>query len=155
MYCKNCNEHIDDNASFCPYCGESVNNEEGLSVQRKAMFCKSCGERIETNVSFCPHCGYPTNSNMLTNVPKKEKRQRNVMCIVGFVVSFIGLFLDFLGLMGIIGVVLSIVGLVQANRNNEKGKVMATFGILFGVFIIIYRVISLLVLQDSIAGLLD
>lgn len=32
MYCKNCGEEIDDNASFCPNCGHEIHEETKVNT---------------------------------------------------------------------------------------------------------------------------
>lgn len=37
MYCKNCGKEIEDDSSFCPYCGSSVDKK--IVVESKATKC--------------------------------------------------------------------------------------------------------------------
>ena len=55
MYCKNCGKEIEDDSSFCPYCGSSVNKK--IVVESKATKCdkgnsESCFGAIGFVVSF-------------------------------------------------------------------------------------------------------
>lgn len=60
--------------------------------------------------------------------PLKEKRQFNVLAIVGFVLSF-------LGGLSIIGIALSAVALVQIQKTGERGRGLAIAGLVIGILI--------------------
>ena len=54
MYCKKCGNQIPNNANFCPYCGEKIDNEEVVleevikeSIPRKATFKESVKDLFE------------------------------------------------------------------------------------------------------------
>jgi membrane protease subunit (stomatin/prohibitin family) len=47
--CTNCGVSVDENAKFCPSCGNKMN------VEKTA--CIKCGEMITEGTKFCPECG--------------------------------------------------------------------------------------------------
>lgn len=67
----------------------------------------------------------------------------SMTCIAGFVISLASLLINFFGLVGIIGLVVSILGLVQVNRDGGKGKGMAIAGICVGGFSVLWALLSL------------
>ena len=67
------------------------------------------------------------------------KNSYNVFAIVGFI-SF---FLNFFGIVGILAVVFSAIGLSQISKNQQKGKVLAILGIIFGAINIIYAICAI------------
>ena len=49
--CQKCGKTYEDNAKFCPGCGEPV------KVESTSPFCPQCGAKIENNAKFCASCG--------------------------------------------------------------------------------------------------
>lgn len=45
--CPKCSENVDAKFKVCPYCGETLTNEN----------CKKCGEKLEPKFKLCPYCG--------------------------------------------------------------------------------------------------
>ncbi len=85
-------------------------------------YCGQCGTKCDINDCFCTQCGSKlevldsnTNYNTVDNSQKM-----NIMCVVGFVCSFIFV---------ILGLILSIVGLNQVKKTGEDGKAFAVAGI--------------------------
>lgn len=115
------------------------------------MFCKSCGKEVKDEAVICPYCGCALAKiavNGETENPE-EKRKINVLCLVGFILSAVSwFFIAFFGLVALSGFILSIVGLVQANKKNERLKGLGIAGIpvaacsflfsLYYVIVIIY-----------------
>ncbi len=61
--CPNCNAQIENDSSFCVYCGTNVRNSPmcphcGNFIAINAKFCTHCGAKLE-NVPLCPFCGKP------------------------------------------------------------------------------------------------
>lgn len=52
--CLNCKSMIDDDALFCPECGNKVES---------VKYCVSCGKEIDEDSDFCPYCGASQKSN--------------------------------------------------------------------------------------------
>ena len=48
MKCAKCNAEIEQDAQFCPYCGNAVNH---------GRHCVKCGEHLDDDSDFCPYCG--------------------------------------------------------------------------------------------------
>lgn len=109
------------------------------------MYCKNCGK--EVNGNFCPNCG--NSINIEQNQPQQPINQQktNIMAIVGFVIGCVSIFLNFWGIVGIVSLVFSIIGLVQINNDNGKGKGFAIAGIVIGGFSVLYGFITLLLLM--------
>ena len=76
--------------------------------------------------------------------PVVQKQLYNTACIVGFTISIISLFLNFLGIVGIAGTIVSVFGLSSCGHKNEKGRALAIIGIVIGAYSILYGVIALL-----------
>lgn len=56
-YCKICDKEFDDKVNFCPYCGNTLSNDE-----EKVNYFPNCGEELEEDMNFCPVCGEPTEA---------------------------------------------------------------------------------------------
>ncbi len=109
------------------------------------MYCRICGKETTDGAVFCKDCGAgrlepssqpisnDTNPHISVNQAPNEKVSYNTMCVLGFTLSGISLIFDFQGLLSIAGIVLSVLGLINYKRKNEKGKTFAIFGIIIGV----------------------
>ena len=116
------------------------------------MYCKNCGKEVKGN--FCANCGSSVNNGQHSSCAThhqpytSEKEQKlNIMALIGFVVGCISIFLNFWGIVGIVALIFSVVGFVQINNSNEKGKGFAIAGMIMGGFSIIYGFIVLILLM--------
>ena len=66
----------------------------------------------------------------------------NGLSVAGFVVSLIGMFLSFFGIVPIVGLVLAAVGRSKAVNDGDKTG-LATAGIVLGVVGVIWALISI------------
>lgn len=64
-YCPNCNAPIEDDSSFCVYCGTKIS---GIRT------CPLCGNVIDSNSKFCTHCGNKIG-DFTDNVRVEETKQ--------------------------------------------------------------------------------
>ena len=64
----------------------------------------------------------------------------NVLCIIGFIISLVSILCC--GVTAIFGLVLSILGLVFAAKNNQKGKGMAIAGIVISAILLLFLIVS-------------
>ena len=60
----------------------------------------------------------------------------NVFCILGIIFSLVSIFCC--GITAIVGLVLSVLGLIFAIKNNEKGKGLAIIGIVVSTILLLY-----------------
>lgn len=72
MKCAKCNADIEQDAQFCPYCGNAVNY---------GRQCVKCGEPLDDDSDFCPYCG-TKQSNTITEsveieVPSQIQKAKN------------------------------------------------------------------------------
>ena len=63
MKCSKCNAEIDDNARFCPECGNKI---------EKLQFCANCGAKLEEGATFCSNCGEKIESFPTASQEKRE-----------------------------------------------------------------------------------
>ena len=119
---------------------------------KKNMFCKTCGKEIKDEAVICPFCGCAVKDDVAVQGEKNnEKRKVNVLSITGFVLSVVSLFITLFVAVAIAGLVLSIIGLFQCNRNNERLKGLAIAGIIVCVVSLCYTFYAFLVLQTALA----
>lgn len=58
MYCVNCGNRLEKDASFCKLCGAKI-----LSIDEVATkFCSNCGMKIPQTANFCSKCGIKQNN---------------------------------------------------------------------------------------------
>ena len=112
MYCHRCGHEIDENVSFCPYCGQK---------QEKST----------------PKYQYSTNAQSgasefknMANDAGQQLALYNSMCLIGFGLAVLSLFTN--NLVAIIGLIVSIVGLCQQRNTKQKGKLLAIIGVVIG-----------------------
>lgn len=133
------------------------------------MFCPNCGTQNNDGVKFCANCGTaltpdipaaapvqqynPVNVNpvnaepvnvapVYTPVNTVAAQKTNVLCVVGFIVSLASIVL--LGTTAIIGLILSIIGLIAANKNNQKGKGMGIAGVIISGILVAVWIFALI-----------
>ena len=46
--CNHCNKQIPFESTFCPYCGNEINQNSE---------CPSCGKEVSDKYDYCPYCG--------------------------------------------------------------------------------------------------
>ena len=63
MKCAKCNADIEQDAQFCPYCGNAVNH---------GRQCVKCGEHLDDDSDFCPYCGARQNEQIIEPKPITE-----------------------------------------------------------------------------------
>jgi len=75
-FCKECGTKLEENAKFCPNCGNSVNSDDAEQASRKQVFegaihkCPSCGASIGAFDAICPNCGFEINEKKSSSVVK-------------------------------------------------------------------------------------
>lgn len=112
------------------------------------MYCKTCGNEINDQAVVCPKCGCPVKDvASVENQTQNEKKKANLFCIIGFVLSLVSLLIALYGTVAIAGLVLSIIGIVQANKNGERLKGLGIAGICVAVGSLVYTVYVLIILQ--------
>ena len=104
-----------------------------------AKFCPECGKELEENSLVCKNCGKKIEANAQTNNINQtiinNPKQANGFAIAGFVLSLISLLCC--GTTSVLGLVFSIIGLVNANKQNGEGKGLAIAGIVISSIMII------------------
>lgn len=138
-----------------------------------AKFCRECGKELEENSKFCNNCGTKieeekteeantsnenTNesaaSNAGTNVTYNQTyvtKKSNGMAVAGFVISLVSLLCC--GYSSWLGLIFSIIGLVNANKNEGEGKELAIAGIVISSILLI--IIVLLTIFGVMASVTD
>ena len=114
-------------------------------------YCSKCGKELEDNAAFRPACGTKTTQEQeqahstepMYSQQTTSNAKLNIMAIIGFVIACVSLLLNFLGIVGIVALVFSVVGLVQINGGNGKGKGFAIAGTVIGGLSVVYGVITL------------
>lgn len=120
-------------------------------------FCVECGKKLENESKICPNCGaktyeeifledsalYENTNDKATNlVDTNVNKKSNNMAIIGFVTSLI--FPFFCGYASFLGLIFSIIGLVNANKNDGEGEGFAISGIVISSVLIIMIILSII-----------
>ena len=115
------------------------------------MYCKTCGKEVNDQAIICPHCGCQIANSITKEETQPTKKKANVFCIIGFVLSLVSLLISLFGIVAIAGLVLSIVGIIQTNRNNERLKGLGIAGICVSAGSLLYTVYTLIILMIGIS----
>lgn len=119
-------------------------------------YCSNCGKELTDEQKTCSNCGYTANAELSVPISVENKKPWDVLSIVGFCISIIGLLIDLIafismaadanlgtalllivglvvgGIFGAVGTLLSIVGLVLTIKKQKRGKAFAIIGIVVG-----------------------
>ena len=110
MYCKYCGKALPEDAVFCPSCGSSVQDEKNTADTQQNS---SCNETFyQAPPSACP------------TQPIANKRKLHVFGLIGFILSCVSFLIGFadLGAISTAGFIVSLIALVQFNKNPNKFK---------------------------------
>lgn len=138
MICKYCVNTIDDNAKFCPHCGNPV--EPFIPAEPAAPGVPSYPaenpapqqnyDSVQPSAPYAPAQTYPPQQPAYAPVYAPAQKT-NGLAIAGFVCSIAGALLPSIGfILLIVGLVLSIIGLTQIKKTGEKGRGLAIAGII-------------------------
>lgn len=104
-----------------------------------AKFCSECGKELKENSNVCENCGKKTeektNPNVSVNNTVYVQKKTNGFAIAGFVISLVSLLCC--GGTSWLGLVFSIIGLVNANKNEGEGKGLAIAGIVISAILLL------------------
>lgn len=120
------------------------------------MYCSNCGAKIDDQSRFCDLCGTPVGiQEPAQSVPANEpvadaavvdkKAPFSGFCIAGLIMPFI--------FMGAIGLPLSILGVVDCNKNGKRGKGLGIAGIIFSILNILETIIGIVFLYLLAMGM--
>lgn len=122
-----------------------------------AKFCTGCGKELENESKICSNCGtktyeeifledsalYENTNDKATNLSDTNvNKKSNNMAIIGFVTSLV--FPFFCGYASFLGLIFSIIGLVNANKNDGEGEGFAISGIVISSVLIIIIILSII-----------
>lgn len=83
-------------------------------------YCTHCGAELLDEAVICPKCGCAIGK--YTSAEEADQSSHwNILCVIGFAFSFFA---------ALVGLILSIVGRKQVMQSGEKGKDLATAGII-------------------------
>ncbi|MFA0815264.1 MAG: DUF4190 domain-containing protein [Anaerofustis sp.] len=154
--CTNCGSPMDDNAAFCPNCGTAAAPVQPAAPETPVA--PQAAPSYQAPVEPQPAAQqnpYQTNSNPAPtynpngayNPYAQPSQSTNIPALVGFILSLVGipaLFIGFGWLLGIAGIVLSIIGMVQVKKTNQKGKGFALAGLIIGIVLIVLTIVAVI-----------
>lgn len=117
------------------------------------MFCKKCGAEIDDQAVICVKCGCSTKEEIAITETPKAKKKINIMCLVGFILSLVSWLLALYGIVAIAGLTLSIIGVVQAKRKEERLVGLGIAGIPISACSLIYTIYTLIALATLLSTL--
>jgi predicted nucleic acid-binding Zn ribbon protein len=127
MFCKKCGKALDENAKFCPVCGESVNHEESGAVISESLGPKASGEMKYIRPK------YWVTTTIL-----------GILSIVFVAINFLGI-----PVVHLIGIVLGIVAIVYCKNDqrnysyySKTGMITGIIGVISGTGLAIYGMIA-------------
>jgi len=63
---------------------------------------------------------------------EKSKRSWNIFAIAGFIFAFLSWF-------SVLGIALSIIGIIETKRKQQKGRLFAIAGLIIGILVLIAK----------------
>lgn len=136
MYCKKCGAKIEENANFCPYCGDKTGSNTS-SNSNNSNEIKYLDDYPKNKIEYADD-----RNNEITDGKKDYK------CLIGLVVAILSIFLTFvhfaLGLAGaIIGLVLIIIGFKKTNKSLRiTSLILAIISLIIVIFVSTFMVVS-------------
>ena len=103
MFCSKCGNKIADDALFCKYCGQKVEQEDDINIEdrkkREIVYdgeihkCPNCGEILKSFVPVCPACGYElrwtkNGMNKVQELLERLKRTSSVTDKIEIITNF-------------------------------------------------------------------
>ena len=148
--CTKCGSVSDDQQKFCTECGnllsepeakETVVAEAAEPVREEPVREAPIQEKTSTfSQSVEPAAAVHSYQDNRQSRPEpqfssyeSQPKSTNGLCIAGLVTSLVSIL--FLGFTAGISLILSIIGLVKASKNKQKGKGMAITGIIISVIL--------------------
>lgn len=148
MFCPNCGHQIPDESVFCPDCGQSVQPAQADSAQTGASQTDA-GQSQQPPV----YNGEPVNQQQTTYQYSvqytKDTRPMNGLCVAGFVVGIVSVFINFWGIVGVVALILSAAGLSASKRQNQRGKGLGIAGLVLGIIGVVWGLLSMCVCSTS------
>ena len=88
MFCRNCGEQIENNASVCIHCG--------VAVGQASKYCPNCGAETLPNAVVCTKCGV----SLSAPIPEGEQKSKLTAGLLGIFVGGLGVHNFYLGYTG-------------------------------------------------------
>ena len=130
-FCSNCGKEILNDDKFCMNCGKSINEKEN-----QIQIEQSKNNETITQIQ------QPDNNVVTQN--NNQTKYTNGFGIAGFVISLVSLLIC-CGSFSWLSLIFSIIGLVNANKNNGEGKGLSIAGIIISAIVVVL-VIAFIVL---------
>lgn len=166
MFCPNCGHQIPDGSLFCPDCGQSTqsaaqpvqpdgqanaaqSNPAPSAAQGDSQANAGQADQQPPVYNAEPVGQQTTYQYQYTAQFTPDTRRMNGLCVAGFVVGIVSVFLNFWGIMGIVALVLSAMGLSSCAKHNQRGKGLAIAGLVLGIIGVVWGLLSICVCSSS------
>ncbi len=147
MYCTSCGKRINDDSSFCQYCGAPQNSQPSSYMPNNQQ-----QPYQQQQYQQQPRRQLTETQQYLKDLREAEpKTYSKVFCVLGFIVSIINIFIisltnlswyipiNIVFYLPLIGLIFSIPGLVSCNKNGMSYRILAIISIIInGYLILIY-----------------
>ncbi len=145
MYCTSCGKRINDDSSFCPYCG-APQNSQSSSYRPNNQQQPYQQQQYQQQ----PRRQLTETQQYLKDLRDSEpKTYSKVFCVLGFIVSIINIIIfsfsnaslyipiNILLYFPLIGLILSIPGLIICNKNGMSYRILAIIGIIINGYLML------------------
>ena len=113
MFCSHCGKQIEDNSTFCPYCGATTGGENGGQPQGAIPATYNNGQQYQA---------------------AEHAKGGNGMAIAGFVCSFF---------IPLLGWIFGGIGLSKSKKLNGKGKGLSIAALIIATIMFIVNILLL------------
>lgn len=105
------------------------------------MYCYKCGREIPEDANVCPYCGVEQQHNEVRYEKAIINQDYNIFALLGLISSLLSVIsgINFFAAIG--GLILSIIGLNQIHKQNQRGKGCAITGIIISIIVIVINII--------------
>lgn len=138
MNCKKCGSLIDNNANFCPYCGEKIINQEMTNKEYNDPF-----KDIRVDNTHASQYNYQqnySNQKPITYDSLNPKPKNNIS-LIGLILGISSIFISF-SHISIVGIIIAILSFILAIIGfNKTNRALGVTSIVITIFTFIITII--------------
>ena len=152
MFCKNCGQELNDNASICPYCGTEVkkNEQDGQPAQPQATQAQAQPQQPYGQTYQQPQQPYGQTYQQPYGQPYQQpyapqsyEPESNGIAIAGFICAFF---------IPLLGWIFGGIGLARSKRRYGKGKGFSIAALVIATVMFIINLIYLRNINLEVMG---
>lgn len=137
-FCSDCGKEILTEDKFCINCGKNLNEEEPQKNKKENTEQHPAQDNSSKNTTIQQQETAQVSATQVTT--NTTAKYTNGFGIAGFVVSLVSLILC-CGSFSWLSLIFSIIGVVNANKNNGEGKGLSIAGIIISSLVVVLVIV--------------